>query len=116
MKDKEITEKIAEWMEFEVFTECGHLHELPNKCYRKVGGGRYYLYHNWNPLENISDAWEVEEKIKNKELSNEYVSALFNYFDNADIDYKRVGAFFSLIHATPRERCMAMIKVIDANN
>jgi hypothetical protein len=96
MTDGEINKKLASFM--------GYGGEIISEDKQPILVLDGVKWRHWNPLNNISDTFEVEEKIAHDGLTDEYSNVLI----------KMVGAdFFYIIHATPRQRSLAAIKVID---
>jgi len=96
MTDTEINKRIAEYMGLDV---------------REVCPKRYIVRGN-NICDNLPDycndlnaVWEVEEKLKAKRINGTYT------FRVTDIIGSKFD-MFSLIHATARQKCEAIIKVV----
>jgi hypothetical protein len=60
--------------------------------------------YDWSPAEDISAAWEVEEKIKTMDIEvvRRYVSLI----------YDLSGYGFVAIHASPADRCKAALLAV----
>ena len=101
--DQEIIEKIAQWMGFSKseLKICGH-------------------YENWNPLENIADAWEIVDKLETENFimnlsnpMNGQVKWLCDFYKPADVfnklpQYNEVDA-----ETAPRAICKAVLRVVN---
>ena len=63
----------------------------------------------YSPSTNIAQAFEMEEKIKERFREDDYTKAL--YFLTTANDTSLVGGYWNFLHATPSQRCQAALKV-----
>lgn len=96
-----------------------------------LGGGHYlakfncsrYLATNpppFKPSTEIKSAWEMEEAIAKKNLWREYGKALVDILGTVEAPPENRPRLYSttsieawyLIHASPRDRCLAALKVV----
>ena len=67
---------------------------------------------------DIAAAFRMEEKIKERGLHVPYVSALIRRcilpHHESDVVYIRLPALFTMVHASPRDRCLAALEIISA--
>jgi len=85
--------------------------EIDRKCAKVMGWENYVnisyqvngvmvaMVCDWHPSTSLDQAWQVEERMKELELSYEYAKILMS----------GIGDFDS-IHATARQRCLACIQ------
>jgi hypothetical protein len=69
--------------------------------------------HRWNPLEFWADAMELQAAIPD-EMRFAYQRALDREVSPEGVRQTGVQQEWNLIAATPRQRCMAMIAMLDA--
>lgn len=71
----------------------------------EYNGKRYYSKNkfNWNPSKDMNICYEVEERVKELGLQEQYTQALQVLVGNN---------LYNLVHATPVQRCRAMISLI----
>ena len=77
------------------------------------GGDKYWFpgavqVSQWNPSENIADAWQVEELVADNGLKLEYARALSSLM----LGRTHTGIMsheWMLIHASPLDRCKAAL-------
>ena len=72
----------------------------------------HFIY-GWRPSTDIAAAMQVEERIEEMGLIEEYCMHL-NEIANAHWDgIKRQPQRWQLIHATPEDRCLAALKAVE---
>lgn len=104
MTNEEINKRIAKFMGLEIENDEHYWERFSyGKTLRKIP----------NYPENISDAWIVEEKIIELKMEAEYVTALFDIFVNEYPEGVDGIAFMKVIHATPKQRCLAALATME---
>src|ERR1035437_299284 len=82
----------------------------------KVMGEGAYIPLNYST--NIAQAFLMEDMIKLRGLHVPYVSALIRRCilpnHESDVVYMRLPALFTMVHASPRDRCLAALEIISA--
>ncbi|HEY4087155.1 MAG TPA: hypothetical protein VGM43_14515 [Bryobacteraceae bacterium] len=71
---------------------------------------------HWNPLESISDAWMLQDRILQlgPKVRREFTQALNEIAWQSPSDCGGNGRDWAMIHATPRQRCLAALKAIES--
>ncbi len=70
---------------------------------------------HWNPLENIADAWQVEDDMAKLHRKAEYIMHLTRILDLPPLANTNEHGIFALIHATPEQRCLAALRATGVN-
>ncbi len=102
--DTLIAEKVMEWQRQDGY----------NYWMTFPAGGTFELHGliaTWSPSTNISDAMEVEDRIAELGLGNEYIGALRDV-TGADAMSFTWQQDWLIAHATPRQRCEAALAAI----
>ncbi len=72
------------------------------------------LVRRWNPLENIADAFEMQEKIlANPRTDTDYLYRLNDMCAAGRAVFTTTGLMRFMISATPRQRCEAALAVLE---
>ena len=77
--------------------------EIDKLCGEKMGFSEATML-MWYPTYDIEQAMMLEEDIISRNLTREYEAALTH------VVQRSCGALMALIHASPRERCLAYLK------
>jgi hypothetical protein len=68
---------------------------------------------DWNPAEDIRDAWQLEEKIKEMGLIDKYIYGFIDVVGFETVYYDGPmptnEGLFQITHATPQQRCKAFL-------
>lgn len=73
-------------------------------------------FRGWNPLDSISDAYEMESRIP-VALRDEYCRALWNSFADIKTPWRsKFEGYWFFTHATARQRCDAAISALEAQH
>lgn len=132
MDDKQIIRTLAEqvmsWVEV---TEPMQDHDI-RQLVKRSGvphwvidfAGRFIVFDSdkdreWNPLESIADAFEMQESILAAAKQDDFVSALAHILDRQceleEMPEMALGlkAAWLLLNATARQRCLAAIAMLE---
>ena len=63
----------------------------------------------WNPVEDIRDAYQLEEKIKEMGFQAKYADILYDEELGYPIRKNWHESMFDRLHATPQQRCKAFL-------
>lgn len=110
MTDREIiqhlAEKVMRWRVIALGLTSGIFDSDPGELH-----GTRHWPDNFNPLESIYDAFEVQSKVLSSEKRRLYTTAIIDYC----FDEQVAGGLVSFcLSATPRQRCLAMCKATGA--
>lgn len=123
MNDIERVKRLAEWMgwsiePFERYLGDGRYCGTDLRFVLKIDGsndesqwewGKFV--EDWNPLEHIYDATMLEDEVKRRELEEEYGR---NLVEEIIWNEKKKVTVFNIAHASPRSRCGAIEKLMEA--
>lgn len=85
------------------------------KCKRRVSDIELYEQASFNPAEDLRYAFEVETEIERRGLEQLYAYLLTNLLGFPDEHYLwTYDNLWTILHATPRQRCLAALSVVAA--
>lgn len=114
MTNADLNKKMAEFMWWFEMKKCEHMRPLPNPCYGENDGEVFYIHHNFNPAESISDAWMVVEKIPVEKMWT-FINALASRYRKPGHNFAEKDLTWALLRDkdAPLAICKAVEKVME---
>ena len=109
MTEQDINRRIAEFMGF--INRYIDKHKCEYVIRRKGDAPGIFYSKKPNYCNDLNEVWEVEEKLKEEKLHNKYKTELIEILVNLHGKWND----FILIHATAKEKCEAIIKILEGS-